>query len=417
MWSRLYLAVLLAVTSPTLAAPFAYTGTNVGDGGAEGLKLLFAEHGRNAEDITAALVGGELPLNGVKVLIIGSYANTGPALATLRARRDGLEKWVAAGGVLLELVQQDGGYPRSDWLPDGMLVSRADPDFDSVTWRRPDHPLATTPNRLDAAAMSGWQLKRWGIAWEALTSWDGFENILACGPRGERSALVEGSYGRGRVMVSVVSPDSMVTHGEGETPAKARLYFANLLHYLDELVAGRGVRLNPTPALGPVRGATTGRLRIALLAPPESLLAGQLARVGVAPSRVGMMVPTPATADVLLIDAGAAEELSAAAAAQVAAFAHAGGVVVELSQNQQQRPAWLPIDQRVRRGGFPADLLVPAVAEHPLFNSPNALVGARRSAWREGEQPLARPPFDATLGWGVVARFGGEQAPAAVVER
>ncbi|MCC7495834.1 MAG: bifunctional YncE family protein/alkaline phosphatase family protein [Fimbriimonadaceae bacterium] len=411
--------VLTVTLTAAVGEPLAYVGNGGDIGGSDGWKTLCGEANRAWSDLTPALVAGELPLAGVRILVIGSYAYDGPQgkiLSTLRARRGELASWLRAGGVLLELAQQDGGYARTDWLPEGLLVGRADPDYPTITWTRADHPLTTTPHALDASVLAGWKLRNWSIAWEALTSWDGFENLAACGNRGECSALVEAAVGRGRVLVSVISPDSMVRQGEGDTPAKARLYFANLLHYLDECAAGRGVALRPTPALGAVK-PVAGALRLAFWGAGDSALLPLLAAAGVRSPRLVSGGPAPRSADLLLIDADAASAPTAAQSASVQAYLKAGGVVVELYQNRPQRPGWLPAPEQANRGGFPADFVVPEAAAHPLFEAPNLLTGSRRAAWREGPQPIAQPPVAAILGWGVVARFGGQTSPAAVLER
>ena len=414
-----WIAFLLLSTS-TLAAPPAtvgYVGTAGTFQGLTGLQTLLSENQREGTDLSAEVRSGKLPLDGIQVLLLGSYASDLKVRATLQTNRAELAKWLAAGGVLVELAQQDSGYPRTDWLPGGLVVSRADPDFDPAVFLRRDHPLATTPNKLEPGGLDGWHYKNWGIAWEALTAWDGFESIIGCGPNNDHSALVEGQFGKGRVIVSVVAPDSMVAVGEGDTPKKARAYFQNLLNYLDLLVAGEGVELHPTPALGDIRGPRLGGVKVALLDQPDSSFGKLLGELGVKPVSISTDPPASGRADLLLIGAGRAEKLTEAQSVAVRALAESGGVVVELYQNLPARPAWLPADQRAARGGYPGDFIVPGPAEHPLFESPNPLTGGRRGAWREGATPLAQPPFGATLGWGIVARFGGKTSPPAVVER
>jgi len=417
MRATVAISLLLAFGHAAPALTIGYCAVGGDLGSAEAIATRLAETNHQARDLTAAMRAGQLPLEGLEVLIVGAFVTAEPALrATLEAQREALLAWVAAGGVVLESCQADQHEQAPAWLPDGVLVEREDPDYGSITFQRPDHPIAHTPHTLDAAALSGWQYRTWSIAWEVLTTWAGAEVIASCGPQDSRAALVELAHGRGRILISAICPDTMMLKGEGDSPAKARLVWDNYLAYLAACAAGRGVELRPTPALAPVVPPDLGPVRVGLLASPQAPLAGVLQGLRVAPRPLAPGALNLAGLGVVVVDAGQAEHLAVADAKALADFAQGGGVVAELHQNLDARPLWLA-EPRAARGGMAADYVLPEREGQPLFQRPNALSAVRRGHWRDGATAVARQPLTAILGWGVLARFGGETSPAAVVER
>lgn len=418
---RLLICLLFAL--PLAAQEIAITAVESDIGGGETLGRLLREAGRQPVDVTAALARGELPLAGVKVLILGAFVTGDAALRqTLSDRRQELHDWLAAGGVIVELCQADQHEERVGWLPPGLYVTRADPDHPTIAWERADHPLALTPHRLDAALTTGWRYRGWSISWESLTAWSGFE-VIASTNNGRGAAVIEAAHGRGRILITSLCPDTMVRWGEGDSPAKAKALFDNLLAYVDQLVAGRGVALTPTAPLPPPRPAPLDGVTIGVLQATETgglIDAVRAMTTGATVSWLspagpaGLPLPAPR---IILLDARAAEDLSPTLLAALRTACEAGSAVVELHQNLAERPLWLPAELRLARGGFPGELIVPAVAGHPLFGAPNELTALRRGGWRNGDTAPARQPFGRYAGWGVVARFGGETSPPVVLEQ
>lgn len=411
----LTLTLALARGAAALTIGYCAVGGDIGSGNMIPTRLGETPH--TARDLTAAMRAGNLPLEGLDILIIGAFTTAEPAIrGALDTHRDALLAWVAGGGVVLEMCQADQHEPTIGWLPETVLVEREDPDYGSLTFQRADHPIAHTPHELSAADVAGWKYRNWSIAWEVLTVWAGAEVIASCGPQDSRAALIEMAHGRGRILISAICPDTMMLKGEGDSPAKARLVWDNYLAYLVACAAGQGIALQPTPGLQPVRQPDLGNVAVGLLAAPGGELPAVLQGLGVQPRTLAAAQPNLAGLGLVLLDAGQAEALPPTAAAALRSFVTQGGVVIELHQNLDERPGWLPA-RRVGRGGMPADYVLPADEGQPLFQRPNLLDATRRGHWRDGANAVARQPLTAITGWGVLARFGGETSPAAIVER
>jgi len=417
MRPTLALTLLLAIarSAPALTIGFCAVGGDIGSGDAIPTRLAETRH--QARDLTAAMRAGNLPLDGLDILIIGAFVTAEPAIrAALDNHRDALLAWVAAGGVVLESCQADQHEQSLGWLPDGVLIERADPDYPTITWQRPGHPIASVPHKLDTASLTGWKYRGWSIAWETLTVWAGAEVIASCGPQDSRAALLELDHGQGRILISSICPDTMMLKGEGDSPAKARLVWDNYLAYLEACAANQGVELHPTPGLQPVLPPDMGNVQVGLVSAPDAPLIQVLAGLGVTPKVLSAGQLGLSGLGIVILDAGQAEALEAGDSTALRTFAEQGGVVIELHQNLDARPGWLPAAQ-AGRGGMPGDYVLPEAEGQPLFSRPNTIEAMRRGHWRDGDLAVARQPLATIVGWGVLARFGGETAPAAVVER
>jgi hypothetical protein len=150
----------------------------------------------------ATLAGGDL--GRFTTLVVGIFG-FGQRPAVL-AHRDRLVDWTAAGGSLVTMYHR----PEDGWNEGRTPLLPLLPGRPSLRWRvtdptapvtvlAPDHPLLTTPNRIEAADWDGWVRER-GLYFAC--SWDpAYVPLLEMADPGEpmlRGALLAAPFGRGR---------------------------------------------------------------------------------------------------------------------------------------------------------------------------------------------------------------------------
>jgi LmbE family N-acetylglucosaminyl deacetylase len=124
----------------------------------------------------------------------------------LRAATDRLHRFVEEGGHLVTLYHR----PSDGWDPDHTPPRRLTIGSPSLRWRvtdpaapvtvlKPDSPLLTYPNRIEAADWQGWDKER-GLYFAADYD-DAYEELIALNDEGENpltGALISARIGRGR---------------------------------------------------------------------------------------------------------------------------------------------------------------------------------------------------------------------------
>jgi hypothetical protein len=146
-------------------------------------------------DLTPATLGR------YRALLVGREAHEKNYLG-LQEHAAALLDFVQAGGSLALIQLQDSSWQTS-WLPAPLTLSNTSGQLATIV--EPEHPLFTTPNRLDALA---------GIASYDTMPLAGEEwTVLATDEKGQPS-IVTMQAGEGRVLVVQPSPDRYVVGQE-----------------------------------------------------------------------------------------------------------------------------------------------------------------------------------------------------------
>lgn len=146
-------------------------------------------------DLTPATLGR------YRALLVGREAHEKNYLG-LQEHAAGLLDFVQAGGSLALIQLQDSSWQAS-WLPAPLVLSNTSGRLREIV--RPDHPLFTTPNRLEAPAGI--------ISYDTITGAGEEWTVLATDDRGQPS-IVTMQAGEGRVLVVQPSPDRYVVGQE-----------------------------------------------------------------------------------------------------------------------------------------------------------------------------------------------------------
>jgi len=209
-----------------------------------GLGPSLEKLGVKFDDITKDVELGKFDLNGYKLFFICSMATNNPQIhQSLDDNEKVIHDFVRNGGVVIEPTQADQNEVNVDWLPDGLVCVRSDPDLPTVEIVKPDHPLFNSPNKLTENDFIGWKYKGWPTVWEVIAAQSGFE-VLA--KSGNGFVILEANYGRGKFVMMSLAPDKYHVVGNDDlTRRKAFMFLENLVHvyYLDTLPVEEGGRL------------------------------------------------------------------------------------------------------------------------------------------------------------------------------
>jgi hypothetical protein len=204
---------------------------------------------------TAGFEVRPLPLTGPLqlesgIVVFGSFSCEIEGYTTFMERnRTALMEWVARGNVVLQLTQADQFEPAPPFLPTGLSLRRADPDFASAFVVDMEHPLMKD--------VGGPQLSFHNArtVWEGFADQRGMGTLMAAQSSEGAPAMLEGSVGRGRVLFTSLPIDKTIAPIEGQTEAgKAALgrfraaFFTNLASYVDSVRAGTARPVVPTPS-------------------------------------------------------------------------------------------------------------------------------------------------------------------------
>lgn len=166
-------------------------------------------------DLTPATLGR------YRALLVGREAHE-KNYAGLRDNAAALLDFVQAGGSVAFIQLQDSSWQAS-WLPGPLTLSNNSGRLDKIV--APEHPLFTTPNRLDSLAGI--------ISYDTMPSAGEEWTVLATDDKGQ-PAIVTMKSGEGRVLVVQPSPDRYVV---GHEPAIAPLTTDACASLIENIVA------------------------------------------------------------------------------------------------------------------------------------------------------------------------------------
>jgi 3',5'-cyclic AMP phosphodiesterase CpdA len=165
-------------------------------------------------------VAANAPATDADLILFGSFASQDGRYATYMTAYGGmLDDYVARGGLLVQLAQADQTEAIPPFLPGSHSASRVDTDFSEAFVLSPAHPL-----------ISGFPVNGAGkifytqphmpahvddVVWEAFSSFNGFEVILAGDDRARFPGLMEGAVGSGRLLLAAMAPDKIINGSTG----------------------------------------------------------------------------------------------------------------------------------------------------------------------------------------------------------
>lgn len=158
-------------------------------------------------------------------VFIGSFATADRKTGkTLKRNWKNLVEYVRRGGVLVIFGQADEDERSLDWLPPPLVAERG--DRDGMTAWVPDstHPILTTPNAVNLAALMESEISRGQYkystgayaATDVFVRTEGFQTILSTENGGAYPILMVGSLGKGAVIIMAMSPDRLCIRGRDD---------------------------------------------------------------------------------------------------------------------------------------------------------------------------------------------------------
>lgn len=189
------------------------------------------EYGYKYDDITKDVEGGSLKLAGYKLLFMSAmYTNN----ATLHQNVDKNEKeihdFVNNGGVVIEPTQADQNEANVDWLPDGLVCVRSDPDPSAFEIKNSDHLVFNKPHKFGEADFLGWGHQGWPTGWEVIATQSGFD-VLMVEKGTNKPIIMEAEYGNGIFVMMCLAPDKYHIKGnDDKTKEGAGKLFQNIMN-------------------------------------------------------------------------------------------------------------------------------------------------------------------------------------------
>ncbi|MCG5053672.1 MAG: metallophosphoesterase [Myxococcales bacterium] len=191
---------------------------------------------------------------GVDLIALGSFVSDDPRYATYAsARAAGMQRFVDAGGTLLQLTQASEREGQPALLPANLSFKRTPEDIAEVFVVAPGHPLVANlaeADRTDRLILMPSPTPPSGIplrpaCWDCLYDQTGFSVLIAGRRNGEFPALLEGASasGAGRVLMTALPLDKLTDNKgrvvvEPEVSFRAQTFFRNLGTYVHLLERG-----------------------------------------------------------------------------------------------------------------------------------------------------------------------------------
>ena len=202
----------------------------------------------------------------VDVIFLGSFASESPAYRDYMSRHAGdLYHYVNKGHLLVQMAQADQTETTPPFLPSTHGARRADQDFARACILSPKyHLFRGLPEE------GKWiEFHERVTIWEAFVDQRGFEVALAGDEHAQFPALMEGSYGPGRIILASLALDKSSFGSFGE-PAEAietvrEVFFKNLARHAAAVRRRKTEPLNITPPPPKVADFVPGSWTLVLL--------------------------------------------------------------------------------------------------------------------------------------------------------
>jgi len=188
------------------------------------------EYGYEYDDITNDVAGGTLKLAGYKLLFMSAmYTNNAALHQSVDDNANVIQDFVKQGGIVIEPTQADQNEANVDWLPNGLVCVRSDPDPSAFVIEEPEHPVFNTPNRLREDDLTGWGHQNWPSGWEVIASQSGFDVLMTEAGTG-KPIIMEAKFGEGMFVMMCMAPDKYhIAGNDDETMEGAGKLFQNIM--------------------------------------------------------------------------------------------------------------------------------------------------------------------------------------------
>jgi len=189
------------------------------------------DYGYVYDDITEEVKGGTLTLDGYRLLFMSAmYTNSTSLHQSVDANADVIRNFVEGGGIVIEPTQADQNEANVDWLPDGLICVRSDPDPSQFEILEPDHLVFNEPNKFTVDEFLGWSHQGWPTGWEVIASQSGFD-VLMVEKGTNKPIIMEAEHGEGMFVMMCLAPDKYHIAGNDDmTKTGAGDFFENIMN-------------------------------------------------------------------------------------------------------------------------------------------------------------------------------------------
>jgi len=186
------------------------------------------------------------------VIVLGSFSSEAPAWWKYsRSKMDGLQRFVAKGGVVVQFAQKSDVEAAPPFLVEGMIALRHKDDADLLYVTGP-HPLtdalARSAEKPDELAVRRWRGRY--PSWFGIVWWEGMRVLVSAGERHERAVVLEAAHGKGRFVVTSLffdkEPGNKDKEAAEDRPDPRTQFFSGLAAYVRAVKAGTAPAVEPT---------------------------------------------------------------------------------------------------------------------------------------------------------------------------
>jgi hypothetical protein len=207
---------------------------------ADALRQTLDEFGIKYDDLTKDIEKGSFSFKDQGLFFIGSMRTNNATLhQNLDKNAKAIQDFVKRGGIVIEPTQADQNEANVDWLPDGLVCVRSDPDSADFKIKKADHPLFNAPNKMVDKDFAGWGHQGWPTVWEVIATQKGFDAIAES--QGN-AAIMEGKFGSGLFVMMCLAPDKYhIVGNDDNTKKMAGRFMENILEtYTPKAVEATG---------------------------------------------------------------------------------------------------------------------------------------------------------------------------------
>ena len=194
-----------------------------------GLKDTLDQFKIDYDDYTKQIESGNLKFTDEnKAFFIGSMVTNSSTLHQgLDKNKKVIQEFVKRGGLVMEPTQADQNEANVDWLPEGLVCVRSDPDRPDIKIKNKKHLLFQVPHKLTEKDFQKWGHQGWPTVWEVISSQKGFTVIMES--QGD-PVIMEAKYGEGKFVMMSLAPDKYhVVGNDKHTKQKAGMFMENIL--------------------------------------------------------------------------------------------------------------------------------------------------------------------------------------------